>query len=334
MNDVLITVIVPIYNVERYLKECLESIKVVFDNINVEILLIDDGSKDSSGDIAESYASNYKNIRVFHKENGGLSDARNYGLYQALGKYVIFIDSDDIIESNNFKNMVDQLEICNGDIYLWNGVEVNENGQKMNLLDNNYFVHSGLEENKVYSGVESIYLQLLNHDDYVTTVWLGAYKKSFLINNNLWFEKGLLHEDELWTIKTLICANSVEYFDKTIYLYRQRENSIMNQVEKKYTKNIKDISYIYTSLYSYVNWKISVNKYARLIKGNISKRYLHALNRFKINRDLYKKNDIKALMILNNSNRSIDKIRSIILFISPWLYCEIYKIFKQNKEMN
>lgn len=95
----LLSIIVPIYNVEQYLERCIESI-INQTYKNLEIILVDDGSKDNSGTIADTYASKDNRIKVIHKENGGLSDARNHGLDQAKGKYIIFIDSDDFIDSS------------------------------------------------------------------------------------------------------------------------------------------------------------------------------------------------------------------------------------------
>ena len=96
MNE-LLSIIVPVYNVEMYLKRCVDSI-LKQDYDNMEIILVDDGSTDSSGVICDQYASNYKNVKVIHKKNGGLSDARNFGLDNCRGQYISFIDSDDWIE--------------------------------------------------------------------------------------------------------------------------------------------------------------------------------------------------------------------------------------------
>ena len=98
-KDVLLSVIVPTYNVEKYLEKCITSLATNLPNI-AEILIIDDGSTDSSGLIAEEMKKTYSNVEVFHKENGGLSDARNFGIKQANGKFVMFVDSDDYVDNS------------------------------------------------------------------------------------------------------------------------------------------------------------------------------------------------------------------------------------------
>lgn len=104
MNNDLISVIVPVYNVENYIEECCKSL-LEQTYSNIEILLIDDGSKDNSGKICDVFANKFNNFKVYHKENGGLSDARNYGLKFAKGEYVTFVDSDDTVEKNYIEEL-------------------------------------------------------------------------------------------------------------------------------------------------------------------------------------------------------------------------------------
>ncbi|MBQ5852329.1 MAG: glycosyltransferase family 2 protein, partial [Lachnospiraceae bacterium] len=101
----MISIVVPVYNVEKYLERCVDSlINQTYENI--EILLIDDGSKDNSGQMCDEYANKDSRITVYHKENGGLSDARNYGMDRAKGEYIIFIDSDDYVEPNMMEFLI------------------------------------------------------------------------------------------------------------------------------------------------------------------------------------------------------------------------------------
>lgn len=324
-----ISIIIPVYNVERYLEKCLDSVINGIENkSNIEVLLIDDGSTDNSRNIVDKYSNEYSYVKAYHKENGGLSDARNYGLLIAEGDYIIFIDSDDEVNSELFKSVIKKIENSNCEILLWDAVLIDENGKIISSDFNNYFVHKELKCNTIYSGIEFIDLQLQAQKDFVTTVWLGAYKKSFLYDNQLLFEKGLLHEDEMWSIKVFINAEKIEYIGEKIYLYRQRNNSIMNKKNRDYNKNLKDIIYIYSTLYSYINWKIYNKKIKNEINSNISRRYLHAIGKF----DGYKyKEELKKInyiQLIKNSSRMIDKIRGVVLKISPYIYC---KISKSNK---
>ena len=320
------SIIVPVYNVEKYLDRCVNSlIKSIYSLNNCEILLIDDGSTDSSSNIIDRYSNDYSYIKSFHKTNGGLSDARNYGLAMAKGEYVIFIDSDDEVNVKLFKDILMKMNDYHHDILLWDATIIDEKSKKIVSSLNYYYIHNGLDVNKIYSGTEVIDYQLSYSSDFVTTVWLGAYKKSFLLDNQLFFEKGLFHEDELWTIKVLLSSNKVCYLNSKAYLYRQRENSIMNRVDKDYSKNLHDIIFIYSSLYSYINWKLGSTSLAKKIKGNITKRYLHSIGRFYSSKSKDEVRRIDVKQIYNNSLRLVDKCRCILLKISPYLYSKISK---------
>ena len=115
-----LTVIVPVYNVEKYIRRCVDSLisQELFEE--TEILLVDDGSKDKSGEICDGYSDKYENIRAFHKPNGGLSDARNYGIERATGKYISFIDSDDLVAAGFFKDISDLISKYDADIINFN----------------------------------------------------------------------------------------------------------------------------------------------------------------------------------------------------------------------
>lgn len=318
----MLSIIIPIYNVEDYLEECLESIlNIKYDNF--EVLLIDDGSTDKSGEIANNYKKRIKNCRCFHKKNGGLSDARNYGLKYAFGKYVYFMDSDDFIEPVLFELILNTLEDKTADVVLFDANEVDENGK---IIDNNfYYIHKGLNAYELYNGHQVIEKQLLDHSDFVTTVWLGIYNREYLLENNFWFEKELIHEDELWTPKVIIESSTVIYLDVRAYNYRRRKNSIMNSGMIKINKNIESIIYIFSSLYFYYNYKITDEKLLMLIKANLSKRYLHIITKY----DIYKyksSNKIAKWIIYKNSIGFVDRFRALILLINGKLYCLVSKL--------
>lgn len=288
MKKIILSVIIPVYNVEEYLHECIES---VMDYPNTEIILVDDGSTDASGRICDSFLK--KNVSVIHKSNGGLSDARNTGLRLAKGEYVCFVDSDDYFTDMNM--IIDFLSSKKCEILLFDGI------------GDDYYTHSGLHEDVHYTGIECIESQLKECGDHPTTVWLGVYKREYLLKNDLFFEKSLLHEDELWTHKALINANDVCYIPKKLYFYRQRENSITNSTSKR---NLSDLIYIFGKLFEYTD--------NRLIKANIAKRYLHAAVKFKA----WKYPDLKIDKIKIFSNaRGYDRLRAFVLLINTKLYC-------------
>lgn len=322
MENILLTIILPIYNVEKYLVECIESVIRCDQYDNIEIILVDDGSCDGSPGICEHYAKEYNFIFAYHKGNGGLSDARNYGLFRAQGKYIFFLDSDDFMEENFANEIINVLQTTDSDVVLWDAQVVDENGKKISTKDCNYYIHGGLQENKKYTGKQIIQAQLDDHNDYVTTVWLGAYRRDLLIENCLWFEKGVLHEDELWTQKTLLAANSIYYINKKLYCYRERIGSIMKQKSHDYSKNIKSCVYIYNTLFEYYEWKVNDIKFLSELEANLVKRYLHMIYKYNAGKypGLSKRINRKAIY---KSAKGIDKVRAMILLINVRMFCTI-----------
>lgn len=211
-----ISVIVPVYNVEEYLKECIESlINQTFRDI--EILLIDDGSTDKSGLICDLYSDKYDFIKVVHKSNGGLCSARNVGLSLAKGEYISFIDSDDYVENNFLDTLYNQCKQDSLDILFCNYVIFEDNSilckkNKQYLVTNEYI--TGLEYEKIR----------FENNDWDNYVCMSLFKRSFLEKNKLkFYEKGkLLFEDVLFTNRILLKAERVKYIDFYGYRYRNR----------------------------------------------------------------------------------------------------------------
>ena len=205
------------YNVERYLVKCLDSI-LQQDFNDYEVLLIDDGSPDNSGIIADDYDRKYTNIKSYHKINGGLSDARNYGLSHATGTYVLFVDSDDYLAEGSLSSLAKALVNNQPDILYFNSVWIKESTS---------FIcrKNGLKNGIIYSGVESLKTEL-ETGKYMAAVWGGVYKRDFLVKNELLFKKGIYHEDEEWMPRVQLCASKVEYIPNEVYCYVIREGSI------------------------------------------------------------------------------------------------------------
>lgn len=214
-----LSIIVPIYNVEMYLKECLESLYKV-KNINYEIILVNDGSTDNSGSIINKYLLRFPKItKIIEKENGGLSSARNAGLKIAKGKYISFIDSDDFIEPTKYLELFEKAKNNNLDITLGN----NNKYKKGKII--RYKAEKKISEMPILSG-EDFLKESLKKNFYKVEVWTNFYKRNFLIENNFQFKENLLHEDILFSLQTLPKAKRVKYYDIDFYYYRQRDNSI------------------------------------------------------------------------------------------------------------
>lgn len=204
-----VSVIVPIYNVEKYLEKCINSLlsQTLED---IQIILVNDGSKDNSGNIAREYEKNNKNRIIYvEKENGGLSDARNYGLKYATGDFIAFLDSDDYIEKNAYEEMYNKAIEENADYvecdFLWefpNKIRVDKQYPYKNKKEMLSFVR--------------------------VVAWNKLIKRQLIIDNNLEFSKGLRYEDVEFTYKLIPFINKFAYVDKPFIHYVQREGSIAN----------------------------------------------------------------------------------------------------------
>lgn len=227
----LISVIVPIYNVEKYLYRCLESINNQTYN-NIEVILVDDGSTDSSGVIADQYAEKHNRFCVLHKENGGLSDARNNGLERARGTYICFIDSDDVIHNDYIRVLYNAIiendcDIAECDFEYVDEKKINEINHSGNVLNSTLHIYSNIDM-----------LHRLYNSTYVRTVvaWNKLYKKELF--NDIVFPVGRIHEDEATTYKLYYKASKVAVLSDKLYFYYQNVNSIM---QKQYNVKRLDV---------------------------------------------------------------------------------------------
>lgn len=222
-----LSIIVPIYNVEDYLKDCLDSIvrNIVPD---VEVILIDDGSKDGSKNICEFFCEKYDFFSYYYKENGGLSDARNCGLKYAKAKYVFFLDSDDLMEDNSLQEIVDKLDDCDALVFDMK-FKWFETLQTMNLkgFDNRY-----------KDNVKSF---LLSSPSACNKIIKKDILEKFLFPKNMYYE-------DLATIpKIYPFLKSVVYIEKPFYIYRQRKGSIIYTFSPK----ILDIFKVLDGIFEY-----------------------------------------------------------------------------------
>ena len=215
MNDPLSSVIVPVYNVEKYLPQCLDSIKNQT-YTNLEIILVDDGSTDSSGSICEDYAKSDSRIKLYHKENGGLSDARNYGIERASGQYFTFIDSDDYITKDYVSYLLELAQKNEVKIAIGSHTVCYESGK------NSY---KGLgEDKKITISSKEALEHILLDDGIDLSAWAKLYSAELF--KEIRYPKGLAFEDTATTYKLIFLSNKIAYGGKSIYNYRIRSNSI------------------------------------------------------------------------------------------------------------
>lgn len=230
-----ISIIIPIYNVEQYLDECIQSILTQTWN-DYEVILVDDGSTDKCPQMCDTYQEMYSNIAVIHNQNGGLSDARNAGLKKAQGKYVLFVDSDDYIKKGSLKIIY---ECCKEndepDIIFLSAEKVFSDGKivKYDTVMNNQ---------SLIRGKKSAITYLSGREKYPASAWSKLIKRKFLIENNIEFKKGQLSEDYEWTLSCILSAKSMAACNESYYCYRQnRVGSITENVSKKHFDDLLDI---------------------------------------------------------------------------------------------
>lgn len=211
-----ICIIIPIYNVEKYLPQCLDSVlEQTYQNL--EIILVNDGSTDSCGEICDGYANKDSRIKVIHKENGGLSDARNAGIKIATGEFIAFIDSDDWI-SPNFCEILLKTALQNKAEIVECGFAKFENESEINLEKS-----SEKNEKFVYNTEEAV--ELLMKENLKQMACNKLFKRDII--KNIFFEKNRKHEDEFWTYQIFGNANQIVKINKVLYFYRQHSQSIM-----------------------------------------------------------------------------------------------------------
>lgn len=237
-----LSIIVPVYNVEKYILRCLKSLlDLDIPSENYEIIIINDGSTDGSIQLLEPVLNGVLNVLIINQENKGLGAARNVGLNTAKGDYVYFLDSDDYVDSKNFASLFNDNYWYNADIIMGNAV--------WNYGDNEikcFFL-------KQKETLESNGIDFFNsfYKDVSTMVWRSFYKRSFLLNKKLFFTEGIYFEDINWTPKVLISAYKIIYKNIFFYHYVQRDGSI---VKSSYTrKKFDDILYICKDMLSFAS---------------------------------------------------------------------------------
>ena len=260
------SIILPIYNVEKYLRPCVESI-LSQSFTDYEIILVDDGSKDSSPQICDEYSDKYDFIKTVHKINGGLSDARNVGLKHALGDYIFFIDSDDYLIDDSALAKINNALDDNQDVVAFKFIQWYEKSNTLSTCSFKYDIEFR------GNSAAKVYLDLIDKDAYYNSAWSKVIKRSVLINNNIEFEKGLLGEDNDWYYKVVAHVKTLALIDEPLYVYRQREGSITKTYKDK---NLKHLLWIIEKWAKYVeDGELTENK--MVIRNSLAKQYCHAI---------------------------------------------------------
>lgn len=279
----LVSVIVPIYNVDKYLEECLNSI-VNQSYKNLEIILVDDGSTDRCPMICDEFQKKDSRVKVIHKENGGVAEARNIGLKNVKGDYISFIDPDDYVEKCFIRELVDALEKNNAEMSICSAKKVDD---LENILQ-----HLNVKNKKLISGKEAI-AEFEKYPVTNTVLWNKLYKKELF--SNIVFPKGKIHEDEAVIYKVLYKANVIAVINKELYFYRYYKKSITNKKFNDSRIDIIDIvderleffkklneNYLYELTYEhYLTVIIDVYVNTRKYINNSKKLQKQLINKFK-----------------------------------------------------
>ena len=305
-----ISLVVPVYNVEKYISRCVNSlIRQLYTNI--EILLIDDGSKDNSGILCDELAKRDDRIKVYHKANGGLSDARNYGIERADGDYICFIDSDDYVADDYCMKMYNAAIKENADIVIcrydrFEGEEYTgslESNEKYLVCDK----HESLKN--LYSVDGEMY----------TLAWNKLYKKSVI--GDIRYPVGLVNEDEFTTYKYFLNSEKIVVLNTVLYFYFKNGNSITTN--KKYLENMD----VFTALKERKKVLQKCDNMSDIIKLH-DKTFLNRII-FR-NRDLRNINREKYKELLNTYRKyysdakgNVKGIGYVIYFICPWMYYKL-----------
>lgn len=235
------SLILPVYNVEKYVKRCVNSL-LRQEYTDYEIILVDDGSTDSSGSICDKLADKNNNIFAYHKENGGLSDARNYGMDRAKGNYILFIDSDDWVDEKLLISLHNHLNKSNVDILKFGFQKMQEGNYKNTFFS--YFNIGVYDRRQIEETILPYTIgpkRLFCYEQNACkSVWSHVYSLNFLRENNIRFvsEREILNEDYLFNLHTLLYAKSLEVTHYILYYYDYREASlskryITNEFERK-----------------------------------------------------------------------------------------------------
>lgn len=315
-----ISIIVPVFNVEKYLSKCIESlVKQTYKNI--EILLINDGSQDNSLNICKEWEKKDGRIKVFSQRNQGLSEARNTGIKNAKGNYICFVDSDDLVLSDFIEILYYLIKKYGCEIAQVNFIEKTDDE-----IEKKINIEKQIFNEKILSSRDMIKGLTTNDHKKNVIVWNKIYKKELF--ENLSFKNGKIYEDEFFTWKVFMKCKKIAVSDKILYVYRIRKNSIMNLQRKKISiknldylealeermetfKNIRDMELYNLTL---INYCYRLILYYNKFDGKNSEN-----KKIKIElKNKYKKNLGK--MLKSKELKLISKLFAIAILIFPNLY--------------
>ena len=309
MNNIKVSIIVPVYNSEQYISKCLDSI-LGQTYKNIELIIINDGSKDNSLNICKKYYENNKNIiKLINNKNQGVAKTRNDGIKISTGKYIMFIDNDDFIDKDYIEKYVRSIENNNSDIVIGGYRRVNTKNKTL---------FTKIMKNEVYR-----YIQL--------APWGKIYKRDFLIKNELQFLDYSLGEDVYFNVCAYFCTNKISIIDYVGYNWFYNENSVSNSIQNSMKKNVNPV-YLLNKIYDknknnnvinkelydyffirYITWYLLFST-KKSDKKLIIERFDSLFNFLQENNINYYNNSYKSIFKKNSDEFKTKLIVNILLF--------------------
>ncbi|TDD75929.1 glycosyltransferase [Flavobacterium caseinilyticum] len=308
MNSQLISIVIPVYNVEEFFHQCVNSI-ISQSYTNIEIILVDDGSTDTSGKLCDEYSKLDSRIKVIHQKNAGLSAARNKGLELVTGDYIWFVDSDDWIAEDALKILNFELKKSKAEIVTFSNFQYIETSKttkdnfinkKSELIDGKTFITSGYK------------LEI--------APWIYVYQRDFLVKNNISFREDIkIHEDEFFLLDCFSKVNKIICIEDRLYYHRIRANSLMrsNRIDDKVYSFSEAISlcvankkkYLFNDFWSKKQFHYQLMFYSLYFKNNVanSKQLFNKVKKIKVD---YLSDDnmkLRLLKIIHNNSFSLFK---------------------------
>ena len=337
-----ISVIIPVYNVEKYLGECLESI--LQQNFSeYEMICVNDSSTDRSAEILKEYANKYSQIKVIeHDINRGLSAARNTAMEHATGKYIMFVDSDDMIVPNCLEELYETAELHQLDIvyfgrsFLYDGVSEYKSGVQTTDM-------AVPDIGKVSTGRE-MFCYHMENEQYDAVVWRRFFRRKFLLENGLTFQEGIEHEDIEFSFVSALKAERVLNLNKEFYIYRQRSDSIVHTYGDE---KAKSMFCVLINMFTYWN----ANTFTQEEHHAIAKYFRHYYEYYQSCRDFstqnmemgfgshaekalyrifYEKRENKWLTLSRDQIEEIKKAKNVIVYGAGMAAREIITMLKEN----
>ena len=240
------TFVIPAYNVKKYLEQCVDSI-LSQTYRDYKILIIDDGSKDGTSELCDQIANKNDKVCTYHKENGGLSSARNYGLERCTSEYVIFLDSDDFWCDKEGLQKIDSI-VCSKEVDVVVFASKDYYEETGEMVDDGYNYPSWLNE----CSPEECLKGMISHGLLNMSAAKKVYRREFLVDYDLFFEPGIKSEDVEQGIRMINCLPRYAVINEKLYVYRHRKGSISTSVDRKHIEDYIKIIEKY-AVYSYTN---------------------------------------------------------------------------------